>query len=118
MSTVWTIFQGEAGTRTGRLSDASGYVDLSQFDSVSVVVAKTAGTTPVIDEFVTIDPDQITNPGLFSFTFDSTVTNIPIRTQGYLLSFRCIDGLNTIYFPLDRRSERTYGKFVVNDPLG
>jgi len=116
---IWTIMQGQTGAvRTGTLSDADGAVDLSQFDSVSVIASKTASSTPVIDELVTIDPDQVANKGNFSFTFSEANAAIPVRTIGYLLAFKCMDGATPTYFPLNRRSERTYGRLVVQDPLG
>lgn len=120
MSTlVWTIFKGETNAvRTGTLSDADGAVDLSLFDSVNVIAAKTSTSTPVIDEEVTIAPNQVTNKGEFSFTFSEANAAIAVRTQGYLLSFKCMDGLISHYFPLNRRLEQTFGRLVVHDPLG
>lgn len=113
---VWTITQGETGAvRTGTLSDADGPVDLSQYDSVNVIVARSATATPVINAAVTIDPDQVTNKGDFSYTF--TAPDAAIAPRTYLLSFKAMDGANPVYYPLNRRSDQTYGKLVVVDPL-
>ena len=115
-SNVWTITQGETGAvRTGTLSDADGPVDLSRFDSVSVIAARSASATPVINELVTIDPDQVTNKGQFSFTFSAL--NAAIAPRRYLLSFKCMDGASPVYFPLNRRLEQSYGSLIVVDPL-
>lgn len=116
MSTTWTITQGETGAvRTGTLSDADGPKDLSQYDSVSVLAAINSSATPVIDELVTIDPDQVTNTGDFSFTFSAG--NAAIEATTYLLQFKCMDGANPVYFPLDRRGYQTFGRLVVQPAL-
>ena len=119
MATTWLIYQGQTGAvRTGRLSDANGYVDLSDFDSVRVIAQKTKSSEPVIDELVTIAPNQVTNKGLFSFTFSAPNAAIEVNAQGYLLFFKCLDGTDPTYFPLNRHSERTYGRLIVQRPLG
>jgi hypothetical protein len=111
---TWVITQGEGAVRTGTLSDAAGPVDLSQFDSVNVIAAKRIGATPVIDEAVTIDPDQVTNKGKFSFAF----SGVEIEPLTYLLSFKGMNGATPTYFPLNRNRERTYGRLVVQRALG
>jgi hypothetical protein len=119
MSSVWVISRGETGAvRTGTLyeSNASGEavpVDLSQYDSVYVVAKRSETSDAVIDAAVTIDADQVTNKGEFSYTFTADDAAIPVSTAGYLLNFRCMDGTNPTYFPLDRQSARSYGRLIV-----
>ena len=115
---TWVIMQGQTGAvRTGTLSDASGAVDLSVFDSVHVIASRSTTAAPVIDEAVTIAVNQVTNRGEFSYTFSVDAAAIPVNRTGYLLSFKCMDGATAFYFPLNRRSEQTYGKLVVQEPL-
>lgn len=118
MGNTWVIFRGQTGAvRTGRASDGDGYVDLSVYDSVSVVVKRTLNSVAVINEEVTIAPDQVVNKGSFSFTFDAQSAGIASSRYDYC-SLVCMDGANPTYFPLSRRGDRTYFRLVVNEPVG
>jgi hypothetical protein len=113
---MWTIYQGETGAvRTGTLIDENGPVDLSQYTSVSVVVAVNAQTTPVINAAAVINPDQETNKGKLSFTFLEAHAAIAPRT--YLLLFKCVSGGVPTYYPLSRDLRQTYGRLVVQNAL-
>jgi hypothetical protein len=130
MSNKWVINQGQTGAvRRAQLKDASGAVDLSLFDSVSVTVSRSLSSTPVIlDAPCTPDVNQTTEvfsngksvsgKGWLSYTFDSTTANIAInKTTGYIGSFKCMDGANPTYFPLQENEERDFFKLFVKDPL-
>src|SRR3954466_7407610 len=118
MSINWVIFQGQAGAvRRGQLSDGNGAVDLSVFSSVTMTVAKTETSTPVISNAAcALDADQtaevkdaygnsISGKGWLSFTFNSTTAGIAINDEGYLGSFKCMDGSTPHYFPLKINGE-------------
>lgn len=117
MKDVWVIAKGETGAvRTGRLSDGAGYVDLDGFDSVTVIAQRSLTAAPAIEAAVVRDADQTANKGGFSFTFSEAHAAIAKGT--YLLSFKGMNGTNPQYFPLNRRTERMYGRLVVQPPVG
>jgi hypothetical protein len=116
-SMEWVIAQGETGViKTGRLSDATGYVDLSQYDEVYVVAKVSETSDPVIDAPVTVDPDQVANKGKFSYAFTADDAAIAKNAAGYLLNFRAMDGTTPTYYPLSKQLERTYGRLIVQAP--
>lgn len=130
MSNKWVINQGQVGAvRRSQLKDANGAVDLSLFDSVSVTITPSVSSTPVIiDAPCVIDVNQTTEvfsngrsvsgKGWLSYTFDVTTANIAInKTAGYIGSFKCLDGANPTYFPLQENEERDYFRLFVKDPL-
>lgn len=120
MALEWVIAKGQVGAvRYGRARDADGYVDLSQFDSVHFIAHANLNSNPVINDEVTVIGDQ-SDPdvkGRFSYTFDMTTANVPVRKYDYC-ALKCMDGSNPTYFPLDRRGDRTYFKLIVQDPVG
>jgi hypothetical protein len=130
MSINWVIMQGQAGAiRRAQLRDDAGAVNLSLFDSVTMTIAKTKTSTPVIlNAACTPDADQttevkdaygnsISGKGWLSFTFNSTTAGIAMNDEGYLGSFKCMDGSTPHYFPLKINGERTYFRLVVHKPL-
>lgn len=122
---TWVWFEGEEGiTYRGRLSDATGRIDLDQFDSINVQVASSQTSALLLDAAVTPDADQtdIVNEtegkGWFSYVTDSDAAAIPARSSAYLLSFIGDDGGVLHHFPKRIDGKRTFGKLVVHDPLG
>lgn len=128
----WTWKSGEQGqTRRGRLLDASGGVDLTQFDSVTVTAKKTITSDPVIDaETVVPDADQTINTGTsneslaasvgcgwFTYTISTAAGTADVNKHGYLLEFRGMVGLTPYYFPKDKNGDQTYGRIYVQEPL-
>lgn len=118
MALEWVIFRGQTGAvRYGRAKDGDGYVDLSQYDSVSFVAHSSLTSNPVINDAITVIGDQ-SDPnvkGKFSYTFDNTTANVPSRKYDFC-SIKCMNGTDPTYFPLDRRLERTYFKLIVQEP--
>jgi hypothetical protein len=128
----WVWKTNEAGqTRRGRLLDASGPVDLSQFDSVSVVIKrKSTDTVRLVNETVVIDANQNDNTGTtaaalaatngcgwFTYTISSTAAGLTVQTPAYIVEFPCVDGLITHNFPKDKNGNQTYGQVYVQRPL-
>ena len=120
MALEWVIAKGQVGAvRYGRASDADGYVDLSQFDSVHFIAHSRLSSNPVINDEVTVIGDQ-SDPnvkGKFSYTFDVTTANVPARQYNYC-ALKCMDGTVPTYFPLDSNSDRSYFKLTVQDSVG
>lgn len=126
---VWTWMEGQTGkVMRGQLLDDTGAVDLDQFDAVSVQVAGKTGEALLLDAECTPDPDQteeviegglsVSGKGWLTYTTDPESAAIPYRGAPYLLSFKAMDGTDPSYFPMNRRRERTYGRLVVQAPLG
>lgn len=122
---TWVWFEGDEGvTYRGRLSDASGAIDLDQFDSINVQVASNQTSALLLDAAVTPDADQTDivseteGKGWFSYVTDSDAAAIPARTAAYLMSFVGVDGTALHHFPKRIDGKRTFGKLVVHDPLG
>jgi hypothetical protein len=127
MGMIWTMYRGQLGkVLRGQLKANNVAVDLSQFDSVSVQVARTLGTL-VVDKPAVIDVDQsvevlangrsVSGKGWLTFTTEATAAALAKNELGYYLSFKGMDGATPAFFPLNRRAERTYGKLVVQEPL-
>lgn len=126
---VWTWMEGQTGKlMRGQLLDDTGAVDLDQFDGINVQVSPKVGQTLLLDAECTPDADQteevlengisVSGKGWLTYTTDATSAAIPSREASYLLSFKAMDGVDPSYFPMNRRRERTYGRLVVQEPLG
>ena len=126
---VWVMTEGQTGkVLRGQLRDASGAVDLDAFDSVKFQVARTESSGLLVNHNITPDADQTTETfsggesvsgkGWFSFTTEATAAALPKRTGGYLVNFKALSGSNQYYFPQSRDARNTFGKLVVQDPLG
>lgn len=134
-SLVWTMFEGQTGKELrAQLREGvpgttdSVAVNLSLFTSVKVLVKKTATGTLLVNATPTLDADQttevlnaqgvpISGKGFLTFTTEATAAALAVRTSGYLVQFKCMDGLVPHYFPLNRRLEQTFGRLVVHEPL-
>lgn len=120
---TWVWMQGQQGaTRRAKLSDASGAVDLGQFDTVKVNISLQPRTALLVDVACVADADQsdvssdTDGKGWLTFTLDATASGLQPGT--YYLSFKCMASSVPTYFPLSVDRERTYGKVIVRDPLG
>jgi len=100
---------------TGALvpKNLTGYTDLK------MQVEKSNGTV-IIDQVACIaDPDQTVNTGKITCTLDVTVAAHPALIIGdFLLEF---SGLTSTgkkrYWPTNKQSTRTYGRFIVQKAL-
>lgn len=118
-TTVWVMNFGELSKELrGQLRDASGAVDLDDFASVNVRVMRTRGGTALVDVACVPDADQTvetgdTGKGWLTFTTEATAALLAVNSTGYFANFKAMDGATPRYFPLNRRLEQTYLKFVV-----
>ena len=82
---TWVWFEGQEGvTRRGRLSDASGRVDLDGYSSVKVQVSAKPSSALLLDDAVVPDDQSTDNgaagttgKGWFTYTLDATAAAIP-----------------------------------------
>jgi hypothetical protein len=98
------------------LSDEDGEVDLTGFQGVEMVAARTIGmATPEIDGVAcVIDPDQVANTGKVRFFFDATTANIPLGE--YYIEFYGTDAGGDVHiFPTGGPVD--YGKLYVLESL-
>lgn len=120
---TWVWYEGQEGVdRRGMVSDVNGRVNLDAFDSVNLLVAKTAAADPVIDMAAcTPDTDQASEAsttvgrGWFTYTTDATAAAIP--PGAYLMNIVCVDGTTEYIFPLNQNPKATYSKLVVQKSL-
>ena len=127
---VWTMMEGQTGkVLRGQLRDLNGAVDLDGFASPpKVQVALSPASLLLVDLPVTPDADQeaevyeggrsVSGKGWFEVVTEETFADLPQRSEGYLLSFKGMNGSEAVYFPLNRNHAQTYGRLIVQDPLG
>lgn len=96
------------------LTDELGAVNLTSFQFVKLTLRQ-PGIAPAVDRgMCNIDPDQVTNKGFVSFSFDSTTSAIPDGT--YNLEFYGRDGNGKDYYwPTD--ANFPYGTAIVETHL-
>ena len=124
------MYEGQTGkVLRGQLRDSNGAVDLDGFASPpKVQVALSPSSVLLVDLAVTPDADQsaevfedgrsISGKGWFEVVTESTFAALPQRSEGYLLFFKGMNGSEPVYFPLSRNHARTFGRLIVQDPLG
>lgn len=127
---IWVMAEGQEGkVLRGQLRDADGAVDLDGFDAApKAQVALSKGSALLVDLAVTPDADQTTEvfegsnsvagKGWFELVTETTMAELATRSAGYLLSFKALNAGDPVYFPLSRFEKRTYGKLIVQEPLG
>lgn len=118
-SNVWVMNVGELDKELrGQLKDADGAVALNAFVSVNVRVMRTRSGTALVDSACVPDANQATEvgetgKGWLTFTTEATAAALAVRSAGYFANFKAMDGATPRYFPLNKRLEQTYFKFVV-----